>query len=436
MLRRTFLASAAGVACSGLGPAWAQAADDGYEDAVLDSVLNELEILQGSPLERTAVTTTMRPDRSVVRRYSYSADLAVPPLSADTIATLRAQAYWNVLPADRPSPSWPVDAAAPDYEHLSDFGNVAPGFTLTAGVLKTLATRNAFKLNWRRPVTIFGLRGCRIADGADAKPWSTSHNLETLAPNHLQARCIIGVWRQSDDQLALFQASTVPAVAHIYASLAEQGFGTSLLPTGLYSYSAGSHRADKPDRIQRGALLLSGDQVVLRTAKELSFDALAETTAWTRGNVHNIHSAGKPDRYDSAGCQVVPGGYAGPDRKKATGRWSDFRVAAGLVDADGAPIAPEAKPTFQYMLLTGREAALAYQGGQAFAKDYFRLRPGSTGGAVKKLQEKLLAASANAVPGLTADGGFGTRTAFAVLLGKGRDTGAFTSPVATIGSAG
>jgi hypothetical protein len=232
----------------------------------------------------------------------------------------------------------------------------------------------------------------------------------------------------------LFQSSTVPAVAHIYTSLADQGYGTSLLPTGLYAYGAGSHRASKPDRIQRGALLLSGEQVVLRTAKDLSFDVLADTTAWTRGSKHNIHSAGRPDRYDSAGCQVIPGGYEGAGRMKAHGRWGDFRKAAGLVDADGVPIADDTRPTFQYMLLTGREAALAYRGGAPFAT-YRRLRPGSTGEAVKKLQEALVKEAPDAVPGLSADGDFGARTAFAVLLSKGRNFGAFTSPVAiSIGS--
>lgn len=62
------------------------------------------------------------------------------------------------------------------------------------------------------------------------------------------------------------------------------------------------------------------------------------------------------------------------------------RHAAGLVDADGNAIASEEKPSLLYMLLAGHEAALAFHGGAAFDNGYCRLRPGSSGPEVIRLQ--------------------------------------------------
>ena len=84
------------------------------------------------------------------------------------------------------------------------------------------------------------------------------------------------------------------------------------------------------------------------------------------------------------------------------------------------------------MLLTGQEAALAFHGGSAFDNGYYRLRPGSTGRDVADLQKRLIKDHPGAVPGLSADGGFGLRTTFAVLIDREKQTGEYTSPVVSI----
>jgi endonuclease G len=309
----------------------------------------------------------------------------------------------------------------------------SPSFQLSAAVLNTLAARNHFTVNEARPVLIFGLRGCKLANGGKSAPWALTHDLEAIDPTHLETRCVMGVLRKSDGMITLFQASTVPAVAAVYKSSgAANGGGTSVLPTGLYAYRIGDHRAAYPTRIQRAALLIQGEYCVLRTTDDLTYDAFSEGDAWTRGSLHNIHSGGSnTQRYNSNGCQVIEGGYQGESRRSAWGPWGDFRAAAGLVDADGAPLPAESRPSYQYMLLTGREAALAYQGGAAFNNAYWRLRHGSGGDRVMALQQRLFS-TYTAIAGARADGDFGKLTSFAVLLDKKESEGEFTSPIVSI----
>jgi hypothetical protein len=396
-------------------------------DAVLDEVLSEIEATANQQLEMIGGAEFVSDYRSVLDLKKMKADFPVPPLDAKRIAEIRARRYSAVPVADRPLHSWPAADRAPDYAHLAVLPLKAPAFTLSAGVLRLLAQRNSFGLTkTSRPVIVFGLRGCRIADGAPSHPWAKEHALEAASPSHLSSSCVLGLWRTADDHIAVYRASTVPAVAHMYMSLGERGVGASLLPTGLYNYSVGTHLASKPKSIQRGALRIASGYVVLRTAKDLSYDPYADTTAWTRGEAHNIHAGGAADVFSCAGCQVVPGGYSGEGRSVATGQWSTFQTAAGLVDAN------DSKPSFLYMLLTGQEAALAFHGGAAFENGYYRLRPGSSGGDVADLQKRLIKDHPGAVPGLSANGSFDLRTSFAALIDRENQTEEYTSPVVAI----
>ena len=232
--------------------------------------------------------------------------------------------------------------------------------------------------------------------------------------------------RKSDGMISLFRGSTVPAVASIYKALAADGWGPGLLPTGLYAYRAGSVSGGVS--AQRGALLIAGRYCVLRTTDDLVFDAFSAGDVWSAGYSNHIHCGGDVSRPDSAGGQAIPGGYRGVSAWTATGLWAEFRRAAGLVDEDGMPIAADETPSFQYMLLTGREAALAYQGGAVFNGAYLRLRPGSSGEDVRALQQRLFS-DYTGIAGARVDGDFGMLTAFALLLYKKDSEGEFTSPI-------
>jgi len=378
---------------------------------------------------------------SIITQYSARPSFRIPPLSDDQIAQILNNSYWarpdNSSPrqaqAGSSLPEWPSAREASDYAHIHDIMRgevyVQAGFMLTADDLSFLADRNRFSLRDRRPVVLFGLRGCRIADGSEFRDFAEQQELVVDVPNHLDPNCVIGVWRRHDRTLAVFQGSTVPAVDYIHRFLPQMGLGASLLPTGLYDYAAGTHRPSRPRSIQRGALRIHGTYTVLRTAEKLSYNPWSWSTAWTQGQHHNIHATGDWDYFDSAGCQVIKGKYAGADRLYADGNWRRFQEAAGLVDQNGIAIPPDTRPTFQYMLLTGDEARQASRRVYSFTSEYHVLRPGSRGPDVRKKQAEIAALLGDRVDGLVADGHFGMQTTFAALLEKKETVGEFTSPV-------
>lgn len=357
-----------------------------------------------------------------------------PPLSPELEQMVRSSRYWAVPEATRPQTRW-AEMRAPDYHHLADFTQPSgEAFELTAATLAFLTERNHFRFADRQPVRIFGLRGAALENDAEEATWASSHRIRAQAPDHLSCRCLVGVWRPADGQIALYRASTTPAVSNMFKSLQTRGGGTSLLPTGLYNYRAGPHKRAYPDRIQRGSLLIEGQYVVLRTPDDLSYDPFQPNDIWTRGSAHNIHSAGewsRPQVYDSAGCQVVRGKY-NADRTRGVGPWASFRAAAGLVDAEGAAIAeePAGSGTYQYMLLTGLEAALHAGGDQTFRDSYRRLRFGSSGDAAAQYKQRLRTLYPNAQ--ISTNTRFDMWTSFVTLMNQKQVQGEYIAPIVSV----
>lgn len=294
---------------------------------------------------------------------------------------------------------------------------------MSAG-LSALADKSAFIFSDKRPVRVIGIRGCQLANGAALSDWARTHTLRVATPDHIHQRCLLGLWRPSDGMIRLYRASTVPQVGNMFACLgAAKGWGTSLLPTGFYRYRAGIHKASTPERRQTGALLAEDQYIVLRTGNDLNYDPFQPFDVWTYGAAHNIHAAGrnlKNPRFDSSGCQVIQGWYQDAARLKADGPFDQFRRDAGLADADGLPKAAErpGKGTYEYMLVTGHEVAMAAQGGADFAS-YKILRPGSQGPRVSAAQAELY----RRVPRvfgkpLIPDGYFTPAMSFASLIDK------------------
>lgn len=426
MKRRDFLSSA--LASTLLAPANAQLPDP--EDPDTEELLSEIEALGLTDRTTIGAVSFDSETKAVIRQEGVRSEGRLPRLTSADIAAIRENDYWKK--SDRPAPSWPKDERAPDYAHLEPLGRPEPAFTLTADILKTLAERNAFSLS-ARPITLVGLRGCRILSASGGNAWSPSWRLEATRPDHVSSRCVIGLWRRSDDHLQVFRGSTVPAVRHVYSALATGGYGASLLPTGLYVYRTGDHLRAYPDRIQRGALRIQNDCAVLRTVRNLTFDPYEETAFWSSGAAHNIHAGGTAERFSCAGCQVIPGGYGGTGRMVSQGDWARFQREAGLRRPDGGFAAEGSLPAFDYMLLTGEEAALAAAAQPAFLNGYRRLRPGSSGSAVTRLQKRLIARHGDRIAGLRDDGRFGLMTSMGALLEAKRTSREYASPIVITG---
>ncbi|MBU6318984.1 MAG: hypothetical protein KGS00_04965 [Alphaproteobacteria bacterium] len=459
MRRRTFLsASAAAAAIAGIGGCERQNAEpvppppapptpealelpsaDDEADSSNAVELGDFEGVATPALGASLIEPVDATQSQAVRSLIYTKALTqgawpAPPLDDSLKALISQRRYWEIGAADRPVPNWPDLLRAPDYRHLESFAQpAAEEFELTAEALTFLAERNSFQFADRQGVRIFGLRGCALSSPDEARPFASAHALRVRTPGHLSCECVMGVWRPADNMIAVFRASTTPSASNMFKALPAAGYGASLLPTGKYRYRAGTHKASDPKKAQTGALLMDQDYVVLRTTDDLSFDPYQTGDVWTRGAAHNIHSTGRfrdgPDVFDSAGCQVVRGYYDINDRTRCNGPWAAFRRDAGLVDTSGSPTAEEAPGagSFEYMLLTGQEAALAASKEPGFLEGYFRLRPGSSGQSVLDYKQKLSALFPDIK--LAAVDRFDSPTSFATLILHKDRQGEFASVV-------
>jgi len=309
-----------------------------------------------------------------------------------------------------PSVAWPtLEKNAPDYTHLPDL-SCSNAFSLSAAALRDICSANNLSLREEERYTVVGIRGCVLASKADTALYATAHAVECVAPDHLSFKCLIGVWDRKEDTLALFSGSTVPGAIYmrVYARTwcfeecsRTSRFGAScrkrcnMMLTGLYNYKVGIHRQDTPDA-QFGALTETGQQCIMRTIGKLSYDStLSSSTLFESDSVgNNIHAAQSDSSIgkSSAGCQVIKGHYS--KKSGASGAWQQFRIALGLPDPP--PITMQAYqnvPKFQYLLVTGREAACAAAKGDAYVAKRSLVRPGSTGPEVENLQKLLSKAS-------------------------------------------
>jgi endonuclease G len=379
--RRRLLATASAFFASGraggLGSAIAQTAED---EAPSDAKTREILFEEGEPGQGTRDRATIRP-------------------------------FWfQKAQGERPSTNWPTDNVSFDYAHLTGFPNSDEPFELSAKTIEELLALSSLPRNAELPRFLFGLRGCMLAGTGDRANWAPSHRVRTTRPNHLDPRCLIGVWNGTDSTIALFKASTVPNVDLMEKQI-EGTLGCNMLPTGLHHYRVGPHRAPS----QPGAFRQQTPLWVVRTRKNLAYAANDDGVEWDdlNGNLpfDNIHAAmlssrKTPPFFSSAGCQVVVGAYDG--NRVPTGAWAEFRKAAGLahpLQIGSASDTPDDGRQFEYMLMTGKEAQLVASGAGSKLRS---LRYGAAGDLVNELQDKLAAEIAGAAPAKT--GVFDRRT--------------------------
>lgn len=382
--------------------------------------------------------------RQVLGQAAAIAGLAVPMAA-------QAQPAWRRLTADER----PVAAAVPDAMSI-DFAQLLDGFSARefdvdeAAFMRMLEASavDAGRLSAR---VLFGLRGCRLVEGASDPLGRTAPalRLAEAAIDHEDFRCVIGVWVRGEGFWAS-PASTVPHVSYLHdqrrrvlrGQLDRARTVCNQAASGVYKYKVGSHRNWRAE-VQPGAFRQASAMAVVRTLDggELS---VRRDGAWAFEGPElgeNIHAAMADGeiRYVAAGCQVVPGGYSA-DRTTPEGNWRAFRMAAGLSAAPGISreiqgqtecvqstddATPSCAPpfnetlddlaagrgVFDYVLVSGRELRMAAEN-VARARDPAarRLRRGSSGAEVARLQAQLNRSRGGGEPALPASGLFDAAT--------------------------
>ncbi|MGE3712669.1 MAG: peptidoglycan-binding protein, partial [Hyphomicrobiaceae bacterium] len=297
-----------------------------------------------------------------------------------------------------PSVSWPkLDKDAPDYAHLEPAGREPvvgdKRFKIAAADMELLIKANAFDPRGPDGRIVFGFRGATIVDAGKhdgAVIDADTLELEETRPDHRNFRCVIGYYQRGAGKLSAFTASTVPNVKYLtnyYLWMnklgGNSGISANMMPTGCYVFRVGSHSGGKirpalrmtdPDNLADDA-----KACVLRTSNDLtmSHDDLFDYCM----PYDNIHCAYEYDAFSSAGCQTIQG----PNGKGPWGRFQDVLEKLKV------------NTRLDYMLLTGRDASIAAwlrDAGKAEDQDEVlrrlgRLRVGSLGDVVKRLQEKI-----------------------------------------------
>lgn len=299
-----------------------------------------------------------------------------------------------------PEISWAkTDNEAPDYAHLQPEGREPiPGdkkFKITAADIELLIKANSFDPKGPDGKIVFAFRGANLVDSGDSKNDGVvagvdAITLEETRPNHSTFRCTIGYLNRETKKISAFRASTVPNAKFMTNYYkwnnglgGNSSTGANMLPTGCYVYRMGAHgggriypalRLTDPERLAD-----DGQACVLRSKNDLTFktdDYLDHCMPYD-----NIHCAYSYDTFSSAGCQTIQG-------PNGEGPWGHFQAVLKTMKVN---------TRIDYVLLTGRDAAIAAwlrDTGKASDPDIVarwlgRLRPGSRGDAVSRLQQKL-----------------------------------------------
>lgn len=314
-----------------------------------------------------------------------------------------------------PDVRWPAeDSESPDYAHLVPAGREPTmgdhEFDFAAGDLDLLIGANAFEPRGYDDTIVFALRGARLV-GRDRAEEVDRIRLEELRPDHRSFRCTIGFYNLRSRKLWAYRASTVPNVKYMtnyYQWKNKLGGNSSIsanmLPTGCYVYRVGAHkngtikpalRLTDPENLTE-----DGTVTVLRTFNDLTFKT---DDLWDECEPYdNVHCAYADDSFSSAGCLTICG-------ENGKGPWGRFQHVLGTMKNNAR---------LDVVLLTGREASMAAyirQTGratdEAVMRSLRRLRPGSRGEAVKRLQQRL---------GMVPTGYFGSSTKKALIEHQAR----------------
>lgn len=311
---------------------------------------------------------------------------------------------------------WPADDSnAPDYAHLSEVDAPAR-FTLRSEDLEALIAANRFQPKGAGNVLALALRGAMLPQGFE-KEKAVEAQVDNLRPDHHDYRCLLGFYYQSEGRFTLFAGSTVPAPYYMqqyynqeHGLPHETNTKCNLLPTACYMYRVGHHRDIEPAlrATEPGTNESDATVTVLRTRNDLTFehnDVWDMTTPYD--NVHCAYFINYSEKYEaafsSAGCLTVRG------RKTPSDQWKKYQAVLNNIGP---------KKRVDLILLTGKECAIAAklrEAGMAqdpptLMNELVRLRVGSQGEEVKRLQKKL---------GMSGTGYFGAATRRTLITFQG-----------------
>jgi hypothetical protein len=102
---------------------------------------------------------------------------------------------------------WAADNLSPYYRHLGKPIDTA-AFVLKGSCIERLVRLNYFPLDGADPKVVFGLRGCTL--DSNQSTFADGVSVREIEPNHIDNRCILGVWDSTTGKIVAFQASTVP----------------------------------------------------------------------------------------------------------------------------------------------------------------------------------------------------------------------------------
>jgi peptidoglycan hydrolase-like protein with peptidoglycan-binding domain len=296
---------------------------------------------------------------------------------------------------DEGEPYWPRDDAnAPDYAHLLGV-EAESSFQLEAEDIETLIRANRFQPEGFNNVIALAFRGADLASGFEVEN-EARISLRELRPDHRNFHCVLGFYRRTERRLTLFTGSTVPCPYYIqqYYNRVnglpyQTAVGCNLLPPACYVFRVARHRDIRP--ALRATEPRTGNTdatvTVLRTENDLSFGTQDRWDISTPyDNVHCSYFINLSPRYNaffsSAGCLTVRG------RQDPSHQWEKYQAVLNSIGS-GRRI--------DLILLTGRECAIAAKlrqagllGDQAVMfRELVRLRVGSTGEEVNRLQRRL-----------------------------------------------
>lgn len=361
-----------------------------------------------------------------------------PPFAVRTRTFEQWRPYWTDLtpqaraaePADPPADADSVDYA----QFIAGAEKSAASFEMTDSVFQKALAWTSIDPLAMGDLVLFGLRGARLENTEAFKnaKFSPVIALKEDTPNHLDFRCVIGVWDRRSKMFWAGQGSTVPHFIYLYSqrnavrsalakNLPIDKF-CNMLATGVYRYEVGAHRNSGKTR-QPGAFKLV-DSVSVTRGLSGGMLPLTRKDQWDfcdyspGNNIHAAMESANMPLFWSAGCQVLPGTYSN-NRTKPIGVFRDFRIAAGLHPDPEIIIRNEAKPTcvettedsrrscpapgetampdgppgraYKYILITGREVRLAAENPSLGddALEFARLRRGASGRRVAAMAEAL-----------------------------------------------
>ena len=287
------------------------------------------------------------------------------------------------------------DKHHPDYVHLPPDAK-GLSFSLTADDLDTLIKFNRFKLETEQHnKIIFALRGAMLNGSGHSQEQVSELKLIDVRPDHVNFRCVIGVYDKSSRKLSAYTASTVCnagavlACYNYYNGLSSRKQG-NILPTGCYEMCVGTHYGSVAVpgvfRLGNGPAPESATKhTVQRTGNDVTFGT---QDIWDPCTPHdNLHPAFGTVSFSSLGCLTVRGTYS----RGHQGEWKMLRAAAGLHSSQDSM-----GTRYDMVLLTGLDAATAVllrnrnvTDGAALDEALGCLRQGSRGPLVEKLQSKL-----------------------------------------------